>query len=98
MLISTKSLDLGAKSYKNPEKLEKRLQKYIDQMRDFEKKYPKVKASEGMKWGDTVLKSTQYTSKKLELVIPDMPMSTEQAQVIQKFIDNYGISVVIMKG
>lgn len=97
-IISTKSLDLGAKSYKDPKKLRNRLQKYIDQMSDFEKKYPKVNDSDGMKWGDTILSSTQYTSKKLELVIPDMPMSTEQAQVIQDFINKYGISIVIMKG
>ncbi|MBQ3642697.1 hypothetical protein II906_12350 [bacterium] len=98
VLVSTKSLDLGAKSYKNPEKLEKRLQKYIDQMNDFEKKYPKVKEPNGMKWGKTELKSTQYTSKKLELIIPDMPMTTEQAQIIQEFIDKHKISVIIMKG
>ena len=97
-IISTKSLDLGAKSYKEPEKLRKRLQKYIDQMNNFEKKYPKVKDAKGMQWGKTELKSTQYTSKKLELVIPDMPMTTEQAQIIQEFIDKHKISVIIMKG
>ena len=97
-IISTKSLDLGAKSYKEPEKLRKRLQKYIDQMNNFEEKYPKVKDAKGMKWGETELKSTQYTSRKLELVIPDMPMTTEQAQIIQEFIDKHKISVIIMKG
>lgn len=97
-IISTKSLDLGAISYKDPEKLRKRLQKYIDQMNDFEKKYPKVKNQDGFKWGNTILHSTEYTSKKLELVIPDMPITPKQAQVIQEFIDKHKISVIIMKG
>ncbi|MCM1092278.1 MAG: hypothetical protein NC092_11825 [Butyrivibrio sp.] len=52
VLISTKSIDLGAKSYHDPKKLEKRIQSYIDKMNDFEKKYPEVLGDKGMTWGD----------------------------------------------
>lgn len=104
VLISTKSLDLGAKSYKNPKKLEKRLDKYIKQLTNFDdpdvnpKYYEKLISDSGFEWGEHSLKLSDYSSKQLEIVIPDMPISNEQAQVIQKFKDKHGISIVIMKG
>ena len=106
VLISTKSLDLGAKTYLDPEKLRKRLQNYIDQLDNFENKYPKVKTEDGFSWGinpitkepNKPLKSTDYNSKKLELVLPDMPMTAKQAEVINSFIEDFDMSVVIVKG
>lgn len=106
-LISTKSIDLCSKTYKDPNKLEKRLQKYIDQLNDFENKYPDVNSKDGFKWGTkeilgekvpNKLYSSQYSSKRLELVIPDMPISDSQTRILQKFIDDYDISIIIMKG
>ena len=98
-LISTKSIDLCSKTYKDPNKLEKRLQKYIDQLNDFENKYPDVNSKEGFKWGDSEpLHASSYSSKQLELVIPDMPISDSQTKILQKFIDDYDISIIIMKG
>lgn len=41
---------------------------------------------------------TYYNSKKLELALPDMPMTAEQAEVINWFIKNHKISVVIVQG
>lgn len=99
VLISTKSIDLGSATYKDSEKLEKRLQSYIDKLADFEKKYPKVNTDAGFKWGSAEpLHSSDYTSKVLELVIPDIPISNEQAKVLNEFAEKYGMTVVVMKG
>lgn len=95
VLISTKSIDLGAKSYRDPKKLERRIQSYINKMNDFEKKYPEVLSDTGMTWGRQPLHKSQYNSKKLELVIPDIPLSEGQKEVLEKFNN---ISIVIMKG
>ena len=66
----------------------------------------KVKTEEGFSWGinpitqkpNKPLKITDYNSKKLELAFPDMLMTAEQAEVINSFIEDYDISVVIVKG
>ena len=98
-LISTKSIDLSACTYKDPKKLEKRLQAYIDKINDFENKYPKVKTKDGFSWGETPpLHSSDYKNKLLELVIPDMPISDEQAKIINAFVDKYDMMVVVLKG
>lgn len=106
VLISTKSLDLGSKTYLDPDKLRNRLQNYIDKLKNFEHGYPKVKTEKGLSWGinpitqepNKALKITDYNSKKLELVLPDMPMTAEQAEVINSFINDHDISIVIVKG
>jgi hypothetical protein len=98
-LISTKSIDLSSVTYKDPNKLEKRLQAYIDQLNNFEKKYPKVNSAEGFKWGNSnPLHSKDYSSKVLELVIPDIPITKEQELIINKFIKNNNMELIIMKG
>lgn len=50
-------------------------------MNDFENKYPEVNNVNGFIWGqaEPLLKS-DYDSKVLELVIPDIPISDEQAK------------------
>ncbi len=36
--------------------------------------------------------------KKLELALPDIPITAKQAEVISSFIKKYDISIVIVKG
>ena len=73
-LISTKSLDIAAQSYQNPKTLERMLNKYVDSMKNFETKY--FKSSDTFKWtnGTTISKS-DYNSKVLEIVFPDVIMT-----------------------
>ena len=98
-LISTKSMDLSLKSCRDPQKLEKRLQKYIDKLNDFEKKYPAVNSPEGFKWGNAKpLHSSEYSSKVLELVIPDIPITKGQERIINDFVKKYNMELVVMKG
>ena len=103
-LISTKSIDLGSKTYLDPEKLSKRIETCIEQLEGFEDKCPKVK-KDGLKWGkdpitkkDRVLKVTDYTSKQLELALPDIPITEEQASIINLYAMDYNISIVIVRG
>lgn len=88
VLISTKSLDMGANAYKNPNRLKRTLQSYIGKLNRFETDYPKVKSEKGFKWGSAdPLHVTDYSSKQLELVIPNTIIIPAQAQIIQEFVE-----------
>ena len=97
-LISTKSIDLGAKTYLDPEKLSKRIENYIEQLNDFEKKVEKWTEDGIVKWGKTELELSSIKSRKLELALPDIPITAKQKEVITSYIEKYDISIVIVKG
>lgn len=68
-------------------------------MNDFENKYPEVNNVNGFIWeqAEPLLKS-DYNSKVLELVIPDIPISDERAKIINMFVEKHGMTVYILKG
>ena len=82
--ISTKSLYIAAQSYQNPKTLERMLNKYVDSMKNFETKY--FKSSDTFKWtnGTTISKS-DYNSKVLEIVFPDVIMTEDALEVLTTF-------------
>ena len=82
--ISTKSLDIAAQSYQNPKTLERMLNQYVDSMKNFETKY--FKSSDTFKWtnGATISKS-DYNSKVLEIVFPDVIMTEDALEVLTTF-------------
>ena len=53
-LISTKSIDLGAKTYLDPEKLSKRIEKYIEQINNFEDNVKKWTKDGKVYWGKSL--------------------------------------------
>lgn len=97
-LISTKSIDLGAKTYLNPEKLSKRIEKYINQLENFESSVKKWTKDGVVEWGETKLPLSSISNKELELIFPDIPITAEQASIINMYAVDYNISIVIVKG
>ncbi len=94
VLISTKSIDLNAKSYRDPQDLKKRIQSYLDQLDGFEDKYGKVYDEDGFTWGEGVLKYKEYKGNKLlEIAIPDIPLTLEQQEVLAEF----GKKILVIK-
>lgn len=53
----------------------------------------------GLQWtkDSRPLHYTDYDSKLVEIVIPDIPLSTKQREVIQEFLDAGKISIIIIK-
>lgn len=82
-LISTKSLDIAAQSYQNPDKLKKRLDKYAEALQDIEKKYFDSKGN--FKWGKMPLSTSQYDKKALEIVLPDVIITEDTLKVLNEF-------------
>ncbi len=98
-LISTKSIDLGAKTYLDPEKLSKRIEKYIEQINNFEDNVKKWTKDGKVYWGEKPpLELSSITNKKLELALPDIPITEEQAKIINMYALDYNISIVIVRG
>ena len=98
-LISTKSIDLGAKTYLDPEKLSKRIEKYIEQLENFEDGVKKWTKDGKVKWGDgDPLELSSIKNKKLELAFPDIPITEAQASIINMYALDYDISIVIVRG
>ena len=86
-LVSTKSIDLGAPSYKSSGALKSRMRSYLRQLDGFEDKYKAViNSPEGLEWGESALKYDQYSSKVLEIVFPDVPLTHEQSKAIRDFL------------
>ncbi len=82
-LISTKSLDTYAKSYQTPSKLRGTLNKYLNDLINFETKYWKGK--DVFEWGNNRLKKGDYNTKVLEIVLPDGIISPEIKEVFTTF-------------
>lgn len=81
-LISTKSLDIAAQSYQNPNTLKKRLEKYAEALQNIEKKFN----SKGVfEWGDTILSTSDYDKKALEIILPDVIITEDTLKVLNEF-------------
>jgi hypothetical protein len=72
-----KTIDLNAPTYQNMEKLEKRINTYLDKIVDWEGQ-PKP-------WGQIKVNSNNVREKVLNLGIPNASMTQEQIQVFEKF-------------
>lgn len=82
-LISTKSLDIAAQSYQNPNTLKKRLEKYVEPLQNIEKNY--FDAAGNFEWGKTSLSTSQYDTKALEIVLPDVIITEDTLKVLNEF-------------
>ena len=50
-------------------------------------------------WGEKPpLELSSITNKKLELALPDIPITEEQAKIINMYALDYNISIVIVRG
>lgn len=83
VLISIKSLDIGAPSYQNPGKLRSTLGKYANALKNFEGKY--FKGDDVFRWGDTALNRKEYSKKALEIVLPDIIITENTLKVLEEF-------------
>ena len=84
ILVSTKSTDVGAPSYQNTTTLKNRLNKYVNDLINFEKKY--FKGEDEYSWGESVLRKEQYNNKKaLEIVLPDVIITEDALTVLTDF-------------
>lgn len=70
---SIKSIDLNAATYQNTAQLKYRLNKYIDEVAEYN----------GGAWGGDEVKSSEITGRALSLAIPKGSMSPEQRVVIE---------------
>ena len=92
-LVSTKSLDIATQSYQNTNKLRNMLNKYGDSLKNIEKNYFK---NGTLEWGGTILKTSQYDKKVLEIVLPDVIISEDALKILNEFkasMKNEGIEV-----
>lgn len=85
-LVSTKSLDVAAQGYQNPNKLKNRLERYAESLKNIEKNY--FDAVGELKWRGTTLKKSQYNKKALEIVLPDVIMTEDSLKVLKEFKEN----------
>ena len=96
ILVSTKSLDVSLKGYQNPKKLEKVLNDYVEDLRNFENN-KHFNAAGIIKWGETTLSTSDYDKKVIEIILPDTIITEDSLAVLQKFLtdtpkekDNFG--------
>ena len=90
VLVSTKSLDLDARSYQTPGRLRSRLNKYVKDLEGFEDKYLNKVDSEGHRYRkignrDKRLSEKDYDSKMLEVVFPDTAIGNDIAGALRAF-------------
>ena len=88
VLVSTKSLDLDARSYQTPGRLRSRLNKYVKDLEGFEDKYLNKVDSEGhkyMPWKEGKFTENKYDSKVLEVVFPDTAIGNDVVEALMAF-------------
>jgi hypothetical protein len=98
LLVDTKSIDLGAESYRNSKRLRDLLNKYLERLENFEKRM----VDNAVSCGDQIVKIGDYDKKVLEIVIPDILITKEQIDVLNNFsnivkIKNIELWLVIAK-
>ena len=94
ILISIKSLDIGAPSYQTPGRLKSALERYAGYLNKFESKY--FKDGDVFRWGDTALNRKEYSKMALEIVLPDIIITEDALKVLEEFkqtMENQGIEV-----
>lgn len=97
-LVSTKSIDLGLKTYQSPSKLKSVINRYAKKLNDFEKDWIE-NAKKGfngtMTWKsdgtETILSTTEYLkgNKVLEIVIPDYKLNNEITKALDEIVDKW---------
>lgn len=105
-LVSTKSIDLGLKTYQSPSKLKSVINRYAKKLDNFEKDWinnAKKGFNGTMTWkSDGLLKSlstSHYDNKVLEIVIPDYNLSDEITNVLKDVCREWkdkGISISLI--
>ena len=93
-LVSTKSLDIAAQSYQNPSRVRSMLNKYLNDLNGFERKY--FKGNDKLEWGGKELKLSEYDKKALEIVLPDTMITENILKELNTFketMDKAGIEI-----
>ena len=72
-------MDITLKTYQNPSKLKSKLKGYINSLASFEK----------TKYGGTLYKVSEGTSRTLELAIPPVEMTKAQSDVFKEVFDYF---------
>lgn len=108
-LVSTKSIDLGLKTYQSPSNLKSAINRYAKKLDDFEKDWIKnakkgyngqmTWKSDGMEKGLSVSDYLKE-NKVLEIVIPDYELNSEITtaldEVVKKWKGKIDISIIIL--
>jgi hypothetical protein len=76
VFTSMKSIDLNAPTYQNMEKLEKRLNSYLEKMSDWE--------GQMKPWGEVRINPSSIRERVLNIGVPTGSMTAEQAQVFEQ--------------
>ncbi|HEY9870593.1 MAG TPA: hypothetical protein V6D08_15615 [Candidatus Obscuribacterales bacterium] len=76
VFASMKSIDLNAPTYQNMEKLEKRLNSYLDKMADWE--------GQRRPWGEFAISPSEVREKVLNIGIPTGSMTEDQARIFER--------------
>lgn len=87
-LVSTKSLDIAAQSYQNPNRLKSMLEKYANSLKNIEQNY--FDANGVLDWGTTTLRTSDYNKKALEIVLPDVIVSENALKTLNDFKESMG--------
>jgi hypothetical protein len=88
VVISVKSIDLNAPWYANPSNLSSRIDRYVNQLVDFE----------GLTWTDGAIRSDEIAGKVLDIVIPKNSGSEAQMRAIRSSVERarrLGISILV---
>lgn len=89
VLTSVKSLDTAASSYQDSSKLLSKVKSYTNQLNNFTSR----------SWNGVEVRSTDYDSKVLEFVIPDIQLSATQLQAIinaKAYAQSLGITLKVI--
>lgn len=87
VLISTKTLDVAAPSYQNPSVLKSRLNSYMRPLDNVEKKFF-IKNNE-YKYNGRILKKSDYDTKALEIILPDVIIKEDTLKVLNEFKETW---------
>ena len=91
ILTSTKSIDTAASTYQKRLTLLTKLKAFCNQLNKFD----------GVRWNGVTVQSSDFDSKVLELVIPDIQLSSEQLQAIidaKTYAQSLGLTMKIIVG
>ena len=76
VFTSMKSIDLNAPTYQNMEKLEKRLNSYLEKMSDWQ--------GQRRPWGEHAISPSEVRERVLNIGIPNGSMTEEQAKIFEQ--------------
>ena len=89
VITSIKSMDLSAPSYQKSRDIYNKLKRDVDKLDEFKKQ----------EWNNKSIRSNDYSSKRLEIAIPDMEITVEQRkglEMIKEYTRNKGIETTII--